>query len=77
MTKYHVEIEKSDALKIYDALQSADVFFRRRDEMNASIHLAFPVRYSPITSKVAAGLDRLFSILYDAGMLESEENSDG
>lgn len=72
MAKYDIEIEKSDALKIYDAIQCADLYFRKRDEMNASIHLAHPVRYSPITSKVAAGLDRLFTILYDAGLLTEE-----
>ncbi len=47
-----MEIQRSDLEKIYDAINEATEFFKRRDEMNAKIHLAEEIRYSPITSRL-------------------------
>ncbi len=58
-----IEIDVSDLLKIRDALEIANRFFQKRDEMNASIHLATEIRYSPITSIVLAAHDRCFRLL--------------
>jgi len=44
-----IEVDRSDLLKIHDALISSERFFKKRDEMNSEIHLG-EVRYSPINS---------------------------
>lgn len=62
-----IEVDISDLLKIHDALGQAGVFFRRRDEMNAAIHKAQSVRYSPLTSTVESAYDRVVIILEDSG----------
>ena len=61
-----IEVDSSDLLKIEDALIRAESFFRFRDKMNGSIHLATEVRYSPITSVVEAARDRCRDILESA-----------
>ena len=58
-----IEIDVSDLLKIRDVLEIANRFFQKRDEMNASIHLATETRYSPITLIVLAAYDRCFRLL--------------
>lgn len=63
-----VQVDSSDLLKIHDALGQAGLFFRRRDEMNAAIHSATQIRYSPITSTVEAAYDRLVNVLIEAGV---------
>lgn len=47
-----MEVSRGDFEKIKDALEEAMIFFKKRDEMNAQVHLAKEVRYSPITSVV-------------------------
>lgn len=44
-----IEVEKSDLLKILDALEGAKDFHVLRDEMNAKLHKS-EVRYSPLTT---------------------------
>ena len=61
-----MNIDESDIFKLMDALLAAVRFFRARDEMNAEVHLAKSVRYSPITTIVEAAYDRL-------GMIASEQ----
>ena len=58
-----IEVEQSDLEKIQDALKGATTFFRRRDEMNAAVHQAETVRYSPLTSTTEAELDRVTALL--------------
>ena len=58
-----MNIEQSDALKISDALQAASAFLEARDRMNAQVHLAREVRFSPLTSEVVAARDRLGLLL--------------
>ena len=58
-----VVVEGSDLLKVRDALQASYWFFKARDEMNAQLHLAREVRYSPITVQVEAELERLQTLL--------------
>lgn len=58
-----MEVDSTDVTKIVDVLQRASTFFRRRDEMNAEVHMAREVRYSPLTSEVDATLDRVKRIL--------------
>lgn len=59
-------VDLSDLLKIQDALQQANEFFTKRDEMNAAVHMAGNVRYSPITSTVEAALDRVTVLVEDS-----------
>lgn len=54
---------RSDLEKILDTLVAAKRFFLRRDEMNAEVHLAREVRYSPLTTECAAQCDRLRTML--------------
>lgn len=56
-------IDKSDLLKILDALKANENFHRHRDLMNASIHLANETRFSPITSETIAARERLEKLL--------------
>ena len=57
------EMEKSvavsDLYKIHDALHGAVEFHKHRDIMNAAVHKATDIRYSPLTSTLMAELDRL------------------
>ena len=46
-----IEVDRSDFMKIYDALFAAQEFFEKRDQMNSKIHLG-EVIYSPITSRL-------------------------
>ncbi len=57
-------VDVTDLEKIYDALASSLIFFKRRDEMNAEVHLAREVRYSPLTATVEAELERLGTIIH-------------
>ncbi|MCL4866986.1 MAG: hypothetical protein KJZ47_13910 [Gemmatimonadales bacterium] len=60
-----MQVHTSDAQKILDALDRAAAFFSHRDEMNAAVHLATQVRYSPLTSEVEAARDRLRALLLE------------
>ena len=60
---HKVEVEAADLLKIYDALNSAGRYFRKRDEMNGAIHLAAEVRYAPLTSVIESARERCEGIL--------------
>ncbi len=57
-------VDVTDLEKIRDALAASLIFFQHRDEMNAEVHLAREVRYSPLTSRVAAELERLDTIIH-------------
>jgi len=61
-----MEINRSDLEKIHDALSSCEEFLKRRDEMNAAMHLG-PTRHSPLTSVVMAELDRVKRLLGAGG----------
>ena len=56
-------IQVSDLQKILDALESTKSFLELRDEMNARMHLAPNIRYSPLTSAVEAAHERLRTLL--------------
>ena len=58
-----IQIESSDLLKIRDALRNAYDFFQLRDRMNAQVHLAQNVHFSPLTSIVGAEWNRCVEIL--------------
>lgn len=58
-----MNVQRSDLEKILDTLVAAERFFKRRDEMNAEVHLARDVRYSPLTSATAAQCDRVRTML--------------
>jgi hypothetical protein len=61
---YHAaRIDRSDLLKILDALRGNEEFHRKRDEMNGALHLAREVRYSPLTSETMAARERLEKLL--------------
>lgn len=64
-----VTVESSDLEKICDALAQSRLFFERRDEMNAAVHLG-GVRYSPLTSLVQAEHDRARRLVGDAALRE-------
>ncbi len=56
------DVAASDLEKICDALADACAFLRKRDEMNAHVHMAREVRYSPLTTTVMAATERLQTI---------------
>lgn len=58
-----IEVDTSDLEKILDALVSARDFLVSRDTTNSIIHLAPIVRYSPLTSKCDAEVERLAKII--------------
>lgn len=57
-----MEVDRSDLLKINDAVHAAVEFHEKRDEMNSYLHLG-EVRYSPLTSRLQAEQARLLSFL--------------
>lgn len=61
-----VEVDTADLLKIEDTLIACKTFLEGRDTMNASVHLAPVVRYSPLTVRVQAEAERLTNILSSA-----------
>lgn len=58
-----MDIDQSDVLKVYDVLDRAVEFHRLRDEMNAQLHLAKQVRYSPLTNELINQRNRLHELL--------------
>jgi hypothetical protein len=54
-----------DLFLIRRALDTAEAFFRHRDEMNADVHLA-ETRYSPITVLVGEARDAAYRLLPQA-----------
>lgn len=58
-----IVVERSDLEKIFDALKAGLEFHRSRDQMNAQLHMAENVRYSPLTSVLEAERDRVSRIL--------------
>lgn len=62
-TRQEFVVARSDLEKIYDALSQATDFFKSRDAMNASVHMAPTVRYSPLTSSCEAEKERLQQLL--------------
>jgi len=58
-TEAKMTVERAGLEKVHDALMEAFEFLKYRDLMNARIHLAREVRFSPITSMVETELDRV------------------
>lgn len=58
-----IKVDVSDLQKVLDALTEAKVFLIKRDEMNAYVHLAKEVRYSPLTSLVVSEQERLIALI--------------
>jgi len=58
-----IEVAKADLLKILDVLKANEKFHRNRDNMNASIHLAKEMRFSPITSETISAVERLENLI--------------
>ena len=52
-------MDKNDKIKIMDVLVRVLTFHEKRDEMNAELHLAKEVRYSPLTIELGTTLDRI------------------
>ena len=67
-------IQTSDLEKILDTLERNRNCLKRRDEMNAEVHLAREVRYSPLTVETMAQCDRVRTMLED---LCSERRNEG
>lgn len=63
-----IEVQSSDLLKIYDALEANEKFHLLRDEMNAAIHKSEP-RYSPLTTTTTNEKRRLAALLTKDGIL--------
>jgi hypothetical protein len=64
-----MNIHRSDAEKVLDALAHATEHHVYCDRMNGSLHLAKEVRFSPLTSELIAARERLEKLL--------AENNDG
>ena len=58
-----MEVPGSDLQKILDILKVAVKQHKARDEMNALLHLASVIRYSPLTSELEAAQQRLEAML--------------
>lgn len=58
------EIHVSDLEKIRDVVETAYQHHLFRDEMNAKLHLAAQARLSPLTSELAAAVDRLTNLIH-------------
>ena len=54
-----------DLLELWEALDSAAVYFLNRDRMNATLHLE-SVRRSPLTTRLVTERDRLEKIVADS-----------
>ena len=54
---------ESDLEKLHDILVKACQHHIARDEMNAMLHLADNVRFSPLTSELISARDRVDAIL--------------
>lgn len=65
---------KADLEKLLDTLNHAADFFEHRDRMNAKVHLATEVRFSPLTSEVLAARDRVVNLVLE-GESEEKENT--
>ena len=63
-----VAVDRSDLMKIQDALLDAEGFHRLRDQMNARTHLARETRYSPLTTTLTAARERVAQILSSGDM---------
>ena len=60
-------IPESDFHKLIDPMRQAYRFHKKRDEMNAELHMAPTVRFSPLTSELEAALDRADHIIQEQG----------
>jgi hypothetical protein len=58
-----ITVDTSDLEKVLDALTAARDMQVSRDTMNAAVHLSETVRFSPLTSRLDAEVERLRSIL--------------
>lgn len=58
-----MNIHRSDAEKILDAITHAAEHHVYRDRMNGSLHLAKEVRFSPLTSELITARERLEKLL--------------
>lgn len=58
-----MNIHRSDAEKILDALTTAAEHHVYRDRMNGCLHLAKEARWSPLTSELIAARERLEKLL--------------
>ena len=64
--KRMIEITLSDFQKITDILKKAHDHHDFRDRMNAILHLATEVRFSPLTSELESNYIRAKEILQEA-----------
>jgi len=55
----------ADVLKVRDIVQRAHTHHAARDSANAHLHLAEHVRYSPLTTELAAAHERLENLAID------------
>lgn len=58
-----MNVDESDLKKILSVLCDNETFHRSRDKMNASLHLAKEVLYSPLTVETINAARRLQHIL--------------
>jgi hypothetical protein len=58
-----MKVDRSDLLKILDVLKANENFQYNRDKMNAAVHLAREVRFSPLTTETIAARERLEKLL--------------
>ena len=61
-----IAVDSSELLKIRDTLVQAGEYFQNRDRMNAAVHGASTVRFSPVTSNVLAAEERIKNIFDEA-----------
>lgn len=67
-----MNIDKSDLLKIYDAVKRARDCHLAQDQMNAHIHCAPETRHGPLTSELMSATERIENILMSKAMAEED-----
>ena len=60
--EHQVVVQRQDLEKMQDVLVYVLRHHKRKDEMNAALHMT-PTRYSPLTSSIETVVDRVKSLL--------------
>lgn len=71
--EHQVIVQRQDLEKMADVMVYVLRHHKRKDEMNAALHMT-PTRYSPLTSSIETVKNRLDALL--SGIREEEETDD-
>lgn len=60
--EHQIIVQRQDLEKMLDVLTYVVRHHKRKDEMNAALHMT-PTRYSPLTSSIETVVDRMKSLM--------------